>query len=221
VSNSTMANRSYRWLFWSLAVLGLLLDQGSKYGVFAWLYHVPHNTYVVIPGVFSLDANFTHESDPGDGVLSPLRTIGIDVLPRVNHGALWGIGGRNEQGEPGSDFNLLFAGISVAAATAIVLWSFRRATTHDRFLCMALGLILAGTLGNLYDRIVFGGVRDFLHWKYVIVLDDFPIFNFADSCLVCGAALLLLQAFFTEPVPEPALTPSTSADAPLPETAIK
>ena len=32
------AERSYRWLFWGLVLLGLVADQGSKYGVFAWLY---------------------------------------------------------------------------------------------------------------------------------------------------------------------------------------
>jgi signal peptidase II len=232
---STTANRSYRWLFWSLAVAGLLVDQGSKYGMFAWLRHDPE--YIeritptvekycrtVIPDLFSFDAGYTNQPDPGDDWRSPLRTISSDMLPEVNHGALWGIGGRPRNGEPGSDFNAVFAGISVVAAVAIVLWSLRRATTHDRFLCMALGLILGGTLGNLYDRIVFSGVRDWLHWRYVIVANDFPVFNIADSCLVCGAGLLLLQAFFSEPAKEPAAqsaAATTSEPAPLPETASK
>ena len=63
-------------------------------------------------------------------------------------------------------------------------------------MCAALGLILAGTLGNLYDRVVFNGVRDFLHWNYLF---DWPVFNVADCCLVCGACLLLLQAFGRQP----------------------
>lgn len=71
----------------------------------------------------------------------------------------------------------------------------RHAAAADRWLCLALGLILAGTLGNLYDRIVFLGVRDFLQWYYLF---NFPRFNIADSCLVCGASVLLLQAFFAK-----------------------
>jgi len=68
---------------------------------------------------------------------------------------------------------------------------------------MALGLILAGTLGNLYDRVVFGGVRDFLFFYYI----NWPVFNVADCCLVCGAFLLLIQAFWVHPAAkEPALT---------------
>ena len=55
-------------------------------------------------------------------------------------------------------------------------------------------MILAGTIGNLYDRVVFGGVRDFLMW-YAF---KWPIFNVADCCLVCGASLLLLQALFVK-----------------------
>src|SRR5262249_9278641 len=90
-----------------------------------------------------------------------------------------------------------FAVISILAAGAIAFWSRQRATARDLRLCTALGLILGGTLGNLYDRVVFGGVRDFLHWNYLF---DWPVFNVADCCLVCGAGLLLLQAFATHPV---------------------
>jgi lipoprotein signal peptidase len=204
----------------------LLLDQTGKYVVFAWLYNDgAGGAYEVIPDVFSLEAGFprSKDRDPGDDVLSPLRTVGGDVLPKVNHGALWGIGGRNEHGEPGSDFNALFAAVSIVAAIAIVLWTFRASTARDRYLCMALGLILAGTLGNLYDRIVFHGVRDFLHWRLVVVIDDFPVFNIADSCLVIGAALLLIQAFFSEPAPAAAAeaTAAASHETPLTETAIQ
>jgi lipoprotein signal peptidase len=242
-------------LFCLLAVLGLVLDQSSKYGVFAWLYNDGDGgEHKVITDVFSFEANFATEDDPsvkresgdhqfipkvkkrepGGQLFSPLRTVGGNVLPKVNHGALWGIGGRNAKNEEGSDFNVVFAVISVAAAIAIVLWTLRAATARDRWLCVALGLILAGTLGNLYDRIVFHGVRDFLHWKLVpkFLMDDFPIFNVADSCLVIGAALLLIQAFFTEPpTPAPAqaataagATPCASTatqEAPVAEAAIK
>ena len=48
---STPAERSYRWLFWLLALVGLTVDQASKYGVFAWLYDAGRpNSRAVIPG---------------------------------------------------------------------------------------------------------------------------------------------------------------------------
>ncbi len=191
------ANRSYRWLFWTLALLGLCLDQTTKYGIFAWLDNVPDHCAEIVPGVFYLNADYTSEVDPGDSWRSPLRTISSEKLPRVNHGALWGIG---------ADFNLVFAVISLLAAVGIICYCYRPSTAGDWQLCMALGLILAGTVGNFYDRVVFLGVRDFLHWVYKY---DFPVFNIADSCLVCGAALLLIQAFFTAPRDEKSLAAVT------------
>src|SRR5207245_2108763 len=95
--------------------------------------------------------------------------------------------------------NGIFAAISVLAALAIIFWSTRPTTARDRALCASLGLILAGTLGNLYDRLIFNGVRDFLYFRLMDgekIVFNWPVFNFADCCLVCGACLLLLQAFW-------------------------
>jgi signal peptidase II len=115
-------------------------------------------------------------------------------VPHVNQGALFGFLRDHKELANGG-----FAVISLLAAAAIIYWSTHRNTARDRWLCCALGLILAGTLGNFYDRIVFNGVRDFLHWNYRF---DWPVFNIADCCLVCGACLLLLQAFATQPTKE-------------------
>jgi len=181
-----MAERSYRGLFWGLAVAGVALDQVGKYGIFTWLYNNGQGgAQEVVPGAFRLVAAFSGRTDPG-GVLAPLRTWGGDVLPMVNHGALFGLGNT-----PGLA-NWIFAVVSIVAAVGIIYWSTRRATARDWPLCASLGLILAGTLGNLYDRLVFDGVRDFLYF-YLI---NWPVFNIADCCLVCGAFLLLAQAFW-------------------------
>ena len=58
--------------------------------------------------------------------------------------------------------NTGFAIVSLVAAVVIIFWGSHRSTATDRSLCIALGLILGGTLGNLYDRVLFGGVRDLL-----------------------------------------------------------
>src|SRR5262249_48204970 len=108
-----------------------------------------------------------------------------------------------------------FAIISLLAAAAIVYWSTHRSTARDRWLCAALRLILGGALGNFYYRIVFNGVRDFLHWNYLF---DWPVFNIADCCLVCGAGLLLLQAFAAQPAKEETNTGSTVDSHSLPRT---
>ena len=58
---------------------------------------------------------------------------------------------------------------------------------------VALGLILGGAIGNLYDRVKFSYVIDFLAVK--IYHYHWPDFNVADSCIVTGACLLLLEIF--------------------------
>ena len=184
--------RSYRKLFWALVLVGITLDQATKYGVFKWLYnHGQGDQFVIVDGAFKLIAQFGTEVAPADGVLARLRAWSGSTLPKVNHGALFGLG---------SDYitlaNFVFALISISAAVAIIYWSSRPTTARDPALCVALGLILAGTLGNLYDRLIFNGVRDFLYFHWF----EFPVFNVADCCLVCGAFLLLAQAFLHRPV---------------------
>ncbi|MFO0866994.1 MAG: signal peptidase II [Gemmataceae bacterium] len=192
---------SYRWLFWVVGLLGLVADQGSKYGIFAWLYNDGNGgTSPLIGQLFYLDvkyyANEMHKED-GASVLYRLRTISGQHVPFVNHGALFGIGGPDGQGR---DQNHWFALVSIAAALFVVGWSCRSDANKDKFLMVVLALIFAGTLGNLYDRVVFRGVRDFLHFHWDGVI-DWPVFNIADVCLVTGASLLALEAFFR---PQPA-----------------
>jgi signal peptidase II len=95
-------------------------------------------------------------------------------------------------GEHKGRANGVFAVVSLIAAVAIVVWGMRRNTAREKWLMAALGLILGGTIGNLYDRLIFNGVRDFLYF-YAI---EWPVFNVADCCLVVGAGLLLVQAVF-------------------------
>ena len=205
-----MADRTYRWLFISLAVIGLTADQVSKYGVFKWLHKggqfAAHtgNEYDVVPGWFKFIAQFDPTTPPSpNGVLNALQTWSAPEMPRVNHGALFGIGG----GQKGLA-NGAFAAVSVAAAIAIIVWGTRQSTARERGLMAALGLILGGTVGNLYDRLVFGGVRDFLYFYKI----EWPVFNVADCCLVVGAGLLLVQAVFVTPAPE---QPAVPEDEPI------
>jgi len=194
-----MVQRSYRALLWTLAIAGLALDLGSKYAVFAVMYQDGRGSETaIIPGAFDLLTQFTGAREAGEGTLATLRTLGGDALPRVNHGALFGMASEHVHLANG-----VFAVISFLAAAGIIFWSFHPTLAGDWFLCTALGLILGGTLGNLYDRVVFGGVRDFLHWHYAF---EWPVFNIADCCLVVGAGLLLAQALFQKP-PAPAEKP--------------
>ncbi len=65
-------------------------------------------------------------------------------------------------------------------------------------LTIALGLIMAGALGNCYDRLIFGYVRDFVHLHVDAINFDCAIFNFADNMLIAGAFTLVLYAMRPE-----------------------
>lgn len=180
-----MANRSYRWLLFSLAVVVFTADQAGKYAAFRSLYDgKAWGSYDIVPGVFQFYVDYVPGREMCDCWFA--RANG-PVPPKVNHGALYGLG--SDQAELANGF---FAVISILAAIAVAWWGTRPSTRRDGVLSTALGLILGGTLGNFYDRVVFGGVRDFLHWYWF----KFPVFNIADSCLVCGAILLLFHAIF-------------------------
>lgn len=119
----------------------------------------------------------------------------VPLVPRVlelqtsqNTGALWGFGA----GIPFS--SLIFAGLSVVAAVIICYWLFFLGAASSRVLTIALGLIMAGALGNCYDRLVFGHVRDFVHFHVDPINFDCAIFNFADNMLVAGALTLVFYA---------------------------
>lgn len=58
---------------------------------------------------------------------------------------------------------------------------------------LALGFIIGGGIGNLYDRVVHGSVTDFLHMDFVIFRTG--IFNLADVSIMTGTFLILIHAF--------------------------
>ena len=96
----------------------------------------------------------------------------------------------------------LFALIAVVVSTVLVVW-LKRLGRNDTWLAIALALILGGALGNLYDRIAYGHVVDFIlvHWQNRWY---FPAFNFADSAICVGAVMLALDMFKSKKTGEPA-----------------
>jgi signal peptidase II len=76
------------------------------------------------------------------------------------------------------------------AAAAFILYLLAR-HGHQRLFAFALALILGGAIGNVIDRLMYGHVIDFLdfHWRGW----HWPAFNVADSAIVGGAALLILD----------------------------
>jgi signal peptidase II len=140
---------------------------------------------------------------------------GITIIPWLlrleyteNHGAVFGLG----QGQ-----RALFLIVS-ALALSFLLYLF--ATSGKmRFYQIILGMLLAGVLGNMYDRLRFGYVRDMIHglpgvtWPQWVVnllpgswrpmsggrMEVFPwIFNIADSLLCVGVAAMIAYSVISE-----------------------
>jgi signal peptidase II len=86
-----------------------------------------------------------------------------------------------------------FAGIALVVSVVLVVW-LKRLQPHETRLAIALALVLGGAIGNLFDRVAYGHVVDFIlvHWQNRWY---FPAFNVADMAISCGAALLALDMF--------------------------
>ena len=92
--------------------------------------------------------------------------------------------------------NCLIAFSIVAVIVVLgMIWRMGKAVSATG---IALGLILGGAIGNLYDRLRFSYVVDFLEVR--IIHYHWPDFNVADSCIVIGACLLLLEIFRKQPI---------------------
>ncbi|KAA9007584.1 lipoprotein signal peptidase [Paenibacillus spiritus] len=83
--------------------------------------------------------------------------------------------------------------IAVTVVVAIgIVWYLNKTRKTRKLLPTALALVLGGAIGNFLDRAMTGEVVDFLQFNFGSY--TFPIFNFADSCIVVGVALIILDA---------------------------
>lgn len=102
---------------------------------------------------------------------------------------------------PGAAFSFLadaggwqrwfFAGIAGTISLILFVWITRTPRDGHHLQAAALSSILGGALGNLWDRLEYGHVIDFI--DFYIRSWHWPAFNIADTAIAIGAALLLLQ----------------------------
>ena len=118
-------------------------------------------------------------------VIAPLR--GIFVLTHItNSGAAFGLF---------PQLSIVFTFVALAVSVAIVFY-YRSIPAGQWLLRLSLGLQLGGAIGNLIDRLRFGSVTDLFYVRF------WPVFNVADSAIVCGVALLMWHMIRTPPKPE-------------------
>ena len=197
------------WVVFLVTIgLSIVADLVTKYWAFAWIAGAP--VKVVRERVL--------EVTPRLGQLIPAHAP-REIVPSVldftlvlNPGAVFGIGAGKRW------FFVTFTAIAIAVgAHAFARWTRR----GDWAMHVAIGLILGGGLGNLYDRLVYACVRDFIHplpgvmypfgistpwsgrevWPYVS--------NVADALLLVGVGMIVWRSFRvpTKPGPSQGLRP--------------
>jgi signal peptidase II len=82
----------------------------------------------------------------------------------------------------------IFSVVAVAIVALLVWWLSR---VRNDMLASAIGLIIGGAIGNLIDRLRFGGVIDFLYFH--LASWYWPAFNFADSAICIGVIVMLFE----------------------------
>jgi signal peptidase II len=96
-------------------------------------------------------------------------------------------------------FNRYFFSIIAIVVTFLIVYLLKNARHFmDK---LAYSMIIGGAIGNTIDRILFGAVTDFFDFKFfkfIFGLDRWPIFNIADSSIVCATIILLYFTIFVE-----------------------
>jgi signal peptidase II len=110
----------------------------------------------------------------------------FDIIHSSNRGVAFSI--FNDSTSPWRTTLLIAAALVALGVVGTMIW---RSTGADRSMLYGLALIFGGALGNLFDRAVWGAVTDFLDF-YLGSL-HWPAFNVADSAVVVGSGLLLLD----------------------------
>ncbi len=92
-------------------------------------------------------------------------------------------------------FFILISIIALAVVTILLL----RPRLRDAWRDLSLALLLAGILGNLTDRLLYGHVIDFLLFNlHVRYADPWPAFNVADSCISIAVVLFIIHSFWKQ-----------------------
>ncbi len=165
--------KKHTFWFFATLVITLLLDQATKYAVVA---NIPWES-----------GNPTYHFS---GVNKPIEIIdGFLYLVHItNEGAAWGIL---------SGKTYLLTSIAILALAA--MWLFRSylgfSTKLGQF---TMGIFAGGVLGNLFDRIYYGHVIDFIDVHLPLINYRWPAFNIADCGICVGVVIYIISMVFEE-----------------------
>ncbi|TDQ42346.1 signal peptidase II [Aureibacillus halotolerans] len=111
------------------------------------------------------------------------------ITSHRNRGAAWGI----------LEGHMTFFYIVTILVVIAVVYYMQTYGRHRPLAGLALGFILGGAIGNFIDRLFRKEVVDFFDFFIPVIDYNYPIFNIADSALVVGVILMIIQSFREKP----------------------
>lgn len=125
----------------------------------------------------------------------------LAVMPHFNLTLVFNYGAAfSFLGDMGGWQRWFFALLAMAVSAGLVVW-LAKLKAKPTFEVLGLNLILAGAVGNLIDRVLFGRVTDFLDFYYGSW--HYATFNIADIAISVGAVMLIIYEFFLRPKDKP------------------
>lgn len=116
----------------------------------------------------------------------------FNMVHAVNKGAAFGFLNRADISWQRSFFIII-----TIVALGIIYSLIKSAHKSNKLQIASLALLLGGAIGNLFDRIIYGEVTDFL--DFYIGKYHWPAFNVADIALTIGAVLMIISLYFGKP----------------------
>ena len=165
------------------ALIVLALDQISKYAIYN-AFVVDTLGYTGAATDLAVLKSFLGSAAARNSI--PANGNFIVLSFTANDAALFGIGNGNEWAVR------LLASTTAVFLFLLLFFAWRNAKKMPKYSAFVFGLLIGGSIGNLFDRIAFGYVRDMIYVKVI----DFPIFNIADSAICIAIGLLVIETLF-------------------------
>lgn len=108
----------------------------------------------------------------------------LNIVLVWNYGISFGMFNNLEQGQ------IILILVSLIIVTVLMIWFWK---SDDNKVLLPIALIVGGALGNIIDRILYGAVVDFIDFYFKQY--HYPAFNLADSFIVIGVLILMVQSF--------------------------
>lgn len=119
----------------------------------------------------------------------------IEVMPHFDLNLAYNYGAAfSFLGDAGGWQRWFFTAIAVAISVVLLVWMYKTPKSQ-KLANVGMALILSGAIGNLYDRLAYGYVIDFIDWYVSKDGYHWPTFNIADSVILIGVGLLIIDTF--------------------------